>query len=169
MILAALMLIQSAQDTPEIVVNAPPSAIQQAPATIVVEPVAMFIAACDANGDALVNRAELTECVARSFATAEGGKTGSIRYIAYGDWALKWLGDRTALPSPYDVDRDGDNVITLAEMQNQFARLFARYDTDRDGEVKRADLLTFKARAIDANGPVGGGRPGSKPGGKPPR
>ncbi|MEG3163039.1 EF-hand domain-containing protein [Sphingomonas sp. PB2P19] len=161
MILLLLALLQAA---PEIVVVAPPKATAQTPATIVVEPAAMFAAACDANGDALVTRAELSDCVARSFAGAE---SGSMRYLAYSDWALRWLGDRTALPAPFDADRDGDNVITVAELQAQFAKLFSRWDRDHDGELTRAELLTFKTRPIDANGPTTPARPGDKPGRKP--
>ncbi|WP_338419984.1 EF-hand domain-containing protein [Sphingomonas ginsenosidivorax] len=168
MMLFALALLQVA---PEIVVVAPPKATPQTPATIVVEPAAMFAAACDADADALVTRAELSACVARSFAgtdtAASGGASGSIGYLGYSDWALRWLGDRTALPAPYDVDRDGDNRITLVELQGQFARLFSRWDVNRDGALSRAELLTFKTRPIDANGPTTPVRPGGKPGGKP--
>ncbi len=164
MILLALALLQTA---PEIVVVAPPKPTSQTPATIVVEPAAMFTAACDADGDALVTRAELADCVARSFAVADTEKTGTLRYLAYSDWALRWLGDRTALPTPYDVDRNGDNAITLVELQAQFGRLFSRWDANRDGELTRAELLTFKARPIDANGPTTPARPGGKPARKP--
>lgn len=162
MILLAFALLQVA---PEIVVVAPPKATPQTPATIVVEPAAMFAAACDANADALVTRAELADCVARSF--AETAKSGSMGYLGYSDWALRWLGDRTALPSPYDADRDGDNIITVAELQGQFAKLFSRWDGNRDGELSRAELLTFKARPIDANGPTTPVHPGPMPTRKP--
>jgi hypothetical protein len=161
MIVFALALLQL---VPEIVVVAPPKATPQTPATIVVEPAAMFAAACDADADALVTRAELSDCVARSFA-ASG--SGAMRYLAYSDWALRWLGDRTALPAPYGVDRDGDNVITLSELQGQFAKLFSRWDRDHDGELTRAELLTFKTRPIDANGPTAPARPGDRSGRKP--
>jgi hypothetical protein len=98
----------------------PPTATQP---TMVVEPVAMMIAACDADGDGRVTRAELTPCVARSFAAIDTAHAGSIGYIGYGDWALKWLGDANALPSPFSVDADNDNRITLAELQDARARL----------------------------------------------
>jgi hypothetical protein len=120
----------------------------QPPATIVAEPVALMIAACDADGDAKVTRAELDACVKRSFAAVDTGNAGSIGYIGYSDWALLWLGDRNALPSPFSVDADGDNRITLAELEAQFATLFARFDTDKDGVLTRAELLTIKAMAI---------------------
>ena len=120
----------------------------QPPATIVAEPVAVMIAACDANGDAKVTRAELQACVQRSFAAIDTTHSGSIGYIGYSDWALLWLGDRNALPSPFSVDTDGDNRITLAELQAQFESLFARFDADKDGAVTRAELLTIRAMAI---------------------
>ena len=113
--------------------------------TMVVEPVAMMIAACDADGDGRVTRAELTPCVARSFAVIDTAHAGSIGYIGYGDWALKWLGDANALPSPFSVDADNDNRITLAELQEALARVFDRLDKDHDGVLTRAELLTIRA------------------------
>jgi hypothetical protein len=113
--------------------------------TMVVEPVAMMIATCDADGDGRVTRAELGPCVARSFASIEGAHAGSIGYIGYGDWALKWLGDANALPSPFSVDADNDNRITPAELQAALARVFDRLDKDHDGVLTRAELLTIRA------------------------
>ena len=135
-------------------------------ATIVAEPVALMIATCDANGDGGVTRAELTPCIARSFAAIDTAKKGSLGYIDYSDWALKWLGDRNALPSPFTVDADGDNRITLPELEAEFDRLFTRFDVDKDGTVTRAELLTIKAgtagdRPFDRKGKRGApsGRP----------
>ncbi len=122
----------------------PPAGTPQPPATIFAEPAALFIAACDANGDGRVTQAELTAGIARSYATAEGAATGSIGYIAFADWAQAWLGDRNALPSPFEVDRDGDNRITLPELQARFAQFFARFDRDKDGVLTRAELITIR-------------------------
>jgi Ca2+-binding EF-hand superfamily protein len=130
----------------------------QPAATIVAEPVAMMIATCDADGDGQVTRAELVPCVARSFAAIDTDHKGSIGYIDYSDWALRWLGDRNALPSPFTVDADGDNRITLAELQAQFDTLFARFDADKDGAVTRAELLTIKSAGVGGFGHVEPGR-----------
>ncbi|MES2059156.1 MAG: EF-hand domain-containing protein [Pseudomonadota bacterium] len=173
LILAAAMMAMpaAAQQSPaptttaQPIATAPPGPGQPA-ATIVAEPVALMIAACDADGDARVTAAELTACVAKTFAGTEGAASGSIGYIAYSDWALKWLGDRNALPSPFTVDADNDNRITLAEMQAQFAKLFARFDVDKDGVATRAELLTIKSGFRDQGGP--GGEHGKR-GGKPRR
>lgn len=130
----------------------------QPAATIVAEPVAMMIATCDADGDGKVTRAELAPCVARSFAAIDTEHKGSIGYIDYSDWALRWLGDRNALPSPFTVDANGDNRITLAELQAQFDMLFARFDADKDGAVTRAELLTIKSAGVGGFGHVEPGR-----------
>ncbi|RZF63053.1 EF-hand domain-containing protein [Sphingomonas populi] len=124
-------------------------------ATIVAEPAAMMIAACDANGDAIVSRAELTACVAHSFASADTGHKGSIGYIDYGDWARTWLGDANALPSPFEVDSDGDNRITPAELQARFAAIFTRLDRDHDGNLTRAELLTIRSGVGSGDRPPG--------------
>lgn len=147
----------------DITVRAPLPATPQTPATMVVEPVAMMIAACDEDGDARVERYELDECLAKSFAAFDPQKTGKLRYIAFGDWALRYLGDRAALPSPYEVDRDNDGAVTLAELQDHFSRLFARYDRDGDHAISRAELLTYRTMPIDARGPTAGRRPEKKP------
>ena len=119
------------------------------PASIVAEPAALLIAGCGHGGEARVTRGELGTCLARSF-----GGAASLGYIDYADWALKWLGDRNALPSPFTLDTDNDNRITLAELQANFAATFARLDADHDGVLTRAELLTIRG-GVGGNG--GGG------------
>jgi hypothetical protein len=162
LLLLAAALPQEGPQEGDITVRAPLPATPQTPATMVVEPVAMMIAACDKDGDALVERYELDECVAASFAAIDTGKTGKLRYIAFGDWALRFLGDRAALPSPYEVDRDNDEAVTLTELQDHFSRLFARYDRDGSHQLSRAELLTYRTMPIDAQGPTAGRRPEKK-------
>lgn len=122
----------------------PPPAGPVAP-SLVVEPVAMMIAAYDADGDGRVSRDEMHRGLAKSFAAIDTGKTGALGYIAFADWAERWLGDRTALPSPFETDADGDNKITLAELDAKFDQIFARLDKDKDGVLTRAELLTIRA------------------------
>ena len=134
--------------TPAFAQQAPPSAstgpVKPQPfATIVTEPAAMFVAACDTNFDAIVTRDELHACLKRSFESVAQGKP-DIGYIDYGAWALRWLGDQNALPSPYTVDMDNNDRITLAELIAQFDILFDRYDVDKNGTLTRAELLTIR-------------------------
>ncbi len=132
------------------------------PATMVAAPVAMAIAGFDADGDGRTSRAELTAGVARSFASVDTAHAGKLRYLDYADWALRYLGDRNALPSPFEVDTDGDNAVSLAELQAAFAGAFGRLDTDRDGYVSRAELLTIR----EGRGPE---EPMRRGGRRPPR
>lgn len=154
--IAVLLSLIAAQAVPP----AAPVARQQPPATILAEPAALMIAGCDADGDARVTRAELTACIAKAYATADGAATGAVGYIAFSDWALRWLGDRNALPGPYEVDTNGDNRIALPELQSAFARYFARYDLDRDGAVTRAELVTLRSAppVLDSTPRKGGKR-----------
>ncbi len=126
-------------------VQIPPVALQDRPvaATIVAEPVAVMLAGFDGDGDARTTLAETTTGVARSFASV-AGNAPTIGYIAFADWAERWLGDRNALPGPFEIDRDGDNRITLPELQARFAAIFARIDRDHDGVLTRAELLTIR-------------------------
>jgi hypothetical protein len=143
-------LLQAAAPVP------PDPARARPPATILVEPAAMLLAACDADGDGRTTAAERDRCVERLFATADGAARGSIGYIAYADWSLQWLGDRNALPSPLEVDADGDNRITSAELEARFRAIFDRLDLDGDGVLTRAELVTIRA-AAPGTGPDGAG------------
>lgn len=125
-----------------------------APPVLVVEPVAMMIATFDADGDGNVTRDEMRKGVARSFEAIDTDHKGKLGYIAFADWARKWLGDANALPSAYETDADGDNQITLAELQAKFDQIFARLDKDKDGVLTRAELLTIRAFPM-GDGPRG--------------
>jgi hypothetical protein len=123
---------------------APPAASggpAQPPANLIAEPVALMIAAFDADGDARVTRAEFDAGVRHSFEAADSGKRGSLGYLAFTDWAETWLGNRNALPSPFEVDADGDNRITLAELADRFGLFFARFDANKDEVIVRSELV----------------------------
>lgn len=146
------MLLQAAPVLP----SQPPSASQaQPPATMVVEPVAMLLATWDTDGDGRTTRAELSAGVRRSFAAFDPARTGKLGYLAFADWAERWLGDRNALPSPFEVDADGDNQITPVELEAQLARTFVRLDRNHDGALTRAELLTIRAQ-VGERGPARG-------------
>lgn len=167
---AALALIAApadAQRAPGGATPEQPGAPREQPpvATIMAEPVAVFIAGCDADGDGRVTRAELAACTARSFASIDKDGKGSIGYIQFADWAERWLGDRNALPSPFETDTDSDDRVTLAELQAQLDKTFTRLDRNKDGLLVRSELLT-----IDGARGFGGRGPGERgPGGRRPR
>lgn len=153
-----LMLAAVAQQVP--VTPVVPSPQAQPAATVMVEPVGMMIAAFDSDGDAKVSRAEFDAGLRRSFDSIDTGKTGALGYIAYSDWSERWLGDRNTLPSPFEVDRDGDNKISYEELAVRFALLFTRFDTNKDGSITRSELLTLRPQMFDRDRR---GRPMGKP------
>ena len=128
-----------------------------------VEPVGMLIAGFDGDGDGRVTRAELDAGVLRSFKAIDTAGTGRMGYIEFADWAERFLGDRNALPSPFQVDRNGDSVITPDELRLAIEHIFDRFDADRKGIVTRAELLTI--REAPGGGFGGGNRGGAGRGG----
>ncbi len=155
--ITALALLAALQQSPEDMPNRArvPVTVDlrgaQQPATapapiplMIAEPVAMAIATFDSDQDGIVTRAEFDAGLRRSFDLSAKGQP-ALGYIAFGDWSERWLGNRNALPSPFEVDADGDNRITLTELQARFDLFFTRFDTDKDGSIRRSELLTVRA------------------------
>ena len=140
--------------TPGVAANAQPAA------TMVAEPVAMALASFDTDGDGRTSRAEMEAGIRRSFGAIDVRGAGTLRYLDYADWALRWLGDRNALPSPFDVDANGDDAVSLPELQAWFGTTFARLDRNKDGYLTRAELLTIRASVGEGAGGLRGKRPG---------
>ncbi len=114
-----------------------------APATVVAEPVALFLTGADRDRDGRTTLAELNQTLTDTTANDATWKTG-VGFIAYSDWAERWLGDRNGVPTPFDLDRNGDQKVTFDELAIRFDALFARFDANKDGAVTRAELLTVR-------------------------
>lgn len=161
--LLAFLLLATAQDA------APPSPgdpFRPAPATIVAEPVALFLAAADRDRDGRTTLAELTQTLADTTANDAAWNAG-VGFIVYSDWAERWLGDRNGVPTPFDLDRNGDQKVTAGELAARFETLFARFDANKDGAVSRAELLTVRTSPYgrperEGRGRRGGGRPSER-------
>ncbi|MCW3845904.1 EF-hand domain-containing protein [Sphingomonas sp. LB-2] len=130
-----------AQQTPTPPAPGAPAGPGQPPANLIAEPVALMIAAFDSDGDARVTRAEFDAGLRHSFDLADPQHKGNLSYIGFSDWAETWLGNRNALPSPFEADADGDNRITFAELSDRFALFFARFDANKDGVIVRSELV----------------------------
>ncbi|MBN8812047.1 MULTISPECIES: EF-hand domain-containing protein [unclassified Sphingomonas] len=135
---------------------------QQPAFTVIVEPVAMMIAAFDADGDGKVTRAEFDAGLKRSFDAVDTRHQGWLGYIAYSDWQERWMGDRNTVPSPFEVDRDGDNKVSFAELAERFDLLFKRFDADRNGVIERKELVTIRPQVMMGPG-MGRGKKGRGP------
>ncbi|HWK36224.1 EF-hand domain-containing protein [Sphingomonas sp.] len=155
-IVVALLL--AAQQAPA--TNGAPQPYRPPSATIVAEPVSVMLAGFDADGDGRITEAEASAGVARSFAAIANG-ADDIGFIAFADWAERWLGDRNAVPSPFEIDRNGDGRITLPELADRISAIFARLDSDKDHVLTHRELLTIRSSAIggERGGPDGPGAP----------
>jgi len=125
-----------------------PVAAPQPAANLIAEPVALMIAAFDADGDARVTRPEFDAGLKHSFDSADPTGKGSVGYIGFSDWAERWLGNRNALPSPFEVDADGDNRITFDELATRFDLFFKRFDLNKDGVILRSELVTLRPQLL---------------------
>ena len=144
----ALLLLAAQQNAP---VAVAPQPYRPASATVMVEPVAMMLAGFDSDGDGRITEAEAAAGATKSF-TASANGAEDMGYIAFADWAERWLGDRNAVPSPFEIDRDGDNRISRAEFQERMAAIFARFDADKDHVLTHKELLTIRNSAFGDQG-----------------
>jgi hypothetical protein len=111
--------------------------------TIMATPIALAIAAFDSNGDLQVAQKELDEQVGRSFKLGDTDGDGSIGLIELSAWAERTLGNPTAVPGPFNFDKDGDDKISSDEFRAEFSRRFATMDTNKDSMLSRAELVTI--------------------------
>jgi hypothetical protein len=145
--------------TPALAQKAPPPGTPpgQPAATIIAEPVGLLIAAFDSDDDAIVTRKEFDAGLKASWKAPDGKpQPDSISYIGYSDWALRWLGNANALPNPFEIDADGDNRITFAELGARFDLFFTRFDANKDGAITRAELLTLRTPRVMTRDRKGG-------------
>jgi hypothetical protein len=129
--------------------------------TVIVEPVAMMIATFDADSDGKVTRAEFDAGLKHAFDATDTRHQGWLGYIAYSDWQERWMGDRNTVPSPFEMDRDGDNKISFAEIAERFDLLFTRFDVDKNGVIERKELVTIRPQM--GSGPGRGKKGGRGP------
>ena len=115
------------------------------PATIVATPLALAIAGFDRDGNMIISRAEFDAGVARTFAFADKDQDGKVSLLELADWAEAALGNRYALPGQFDFDRDGDDSISRDEFVGLFNARFAALDADKDGSLRRSELVSFAA------------------------
>jgi hypothetical protein len=162
LILAALIATPAAAQTAPAPAPSPAGAPPQPAANLLAEPVALMIAAFDSDGDAKVTRAEFDAGLRHAFDSADPQHVGWVGYLRFSDWEEQWLGNRNALPSPFEVDTDGDNHITYPELAARFDLFFNRFDINKDGVLVRSELVLLRPQMV-----IGGGRRRGK--GQPPQ
>lgn len=153
MLFAVAFVLQSAPAAAAQTPSAPPP-YRSAPSTIVAEPVALLLTGFDRDHDAQITQAEMRAGL-EDLRKADRAWDGAMGYLDFADWAQRWLGNPNAVPTPFDIDRDGDNRITFDELANRIGAIFDRYDTDRNGVLTRPELLTVLASPFGSDRPDG--------------
>jgi hypothetical protein len=130
---------------------------------------ALLFVQFDTDHDYATTRAE-TETGARAeWARASGG-AAKITPIAFEQWAARALGGPQMGPYRLAFDTNVDNEITAAEFSAAILDRFDRYDTDKDGVLRRTDMIErLPESPRGPGGPPGGGAPKQRPGGGEPR
>ena len=118
------------------------------PPTITATPLALAIAGFDRDGDMIVSRAEFDAGVARSFAAGDRNADARMSLTELSIWSETTLGSSGALPGQFDFDKDGDDGISRDEFAGLFAARFAVLDTDKDGVLRRRELISFTANPM---------------------
>jgi len=106
-------------------------------------PMALLIVGFDADGDARVSQAELAAGIADQFRRADTDGDGQLGLIELATWSRTWLGSDNVKPGRFDFDRNADDRISAEEFQAELTRHFGVLDSDRDGVVTRAELLSI--------------------------
>ncbi len=106
-------------------------------------PVALLMVGFDSDGDAHLSRAELAAGIADQFKRADSDGDGQLGLIELASWSRTWLGSENVKPGRFDFDRNADDRISAEEFQTELTRHFNLFDTDRDGSVTRAELLSI--------------------------
>jgi Ca2+-binding EF-hand superfamily protein len=104
----------------------------------------------DANGDGVLERAELPEAMKERFAQMDANKDGKLDREE-----LAKMAQRFGAPAPPEgaggdmlfrlLDADGDGKLSKEELQNA-AKALERFDRDKDGMLNREELLAPKKK-----------------------
>jgi hypothetical protein len=104
-------------------------------------PLGLFLAGLDTDRDARVTRTEIQDGAAESFKAGDADGNGYLSPIEFEDWSRVNLGTASAVPGLLQFDRDQDTSISLIEFTATLGEIQKRMDTNRDGELDRAELL----------------------------
>lgn len=127
---------------------------------------ALLFVQFDADRDYATTRTETQAGATAEWARASGG-AAKMTPIAFEQWAARALGGPQVGPYRLAFDTNVDNEITAAEFSAAILDRFDRYDTDKDGVLRRPDMierLPDQPRGGPGGGPPGGAQK-QRPGG----
>ena len=103
------------------------------------QPVALFFAGMERDGDMFVSTQEMLDGVDAAWIAA--AQPDGIRALDYSDWALLALGSSDAPPAYVAFDTNFDGRITADEFRERFQQEFRLMDSNRDGVLARIEMV----------------------------
>ena len=129
---------------------------------------ALLFVQFDADGDYATTRAEAQAGAQAEWTRAAEG-AASLTPIKFETWAARVLGGPNIGPYRLAFDTNVNNEITQAEFDAAILAKFDKYDADKDGVVRRPEMV--ERLPEPQRGPPGAGADGERgpPAGAPPR
>jgi hypothetical protein len=101
---------------------------------------ALLFVQFDADHDYATTKAEVEAGIPAEWTRASEGKP-TMTPLMFEAWAAKALGGPNLGPYRLAFDTNVNNEITQEEFQKAILEKFAAFDTDKDGVVRRADMV----------------------------
>ncbi len=133
---------------------------------VIIEPISLFFASSDRDGDAIVTEPELGIAIQNELENM-GGKMRPLQFM---DWSLKTLGSSDISPRFLSFDTNFDSVISESEFSARLRAEFSRLDKNEDGQLERSEMIRSlrdgkrQSRGGNAQGRDGGEGPEGREG-----
>ena len=101
---------------------------------------AMLFVQFDTDRDYTTTKAELDAGIPAEWARASDGKP-TMTPLMFETWSAKALGGPNLGPYRLSFDTNVNNEITQDEFRAAILDKFTRFDTDKDGNVRRVDMV----------------------------
>ncbi|PHR93711.1 MAG: hypothetical protein COA69_03510 [Robiginitomaculum sp.] len=136
--------------------------------TMTAKPIALLIAGFDTDMNYVIKPDEIEAGIRAAFSFADTDKSGKLSLIELTDWRRAALGSDNALPGNIAFTPNFSQSISPSSFHDVLKRSIMRFDTDENGNIHRADLLTVEQRSRGrARGPQDEKR--TQKGNRPPR
>ena len=103
----------------------------------IIEPISLFFASIDSDGDAIVTETELDEAIKTEW-DSFGVRPRALQFM---DWSLKTFGSADISPRFLSFDSNFDSVISETEFASRLTAEFLRLDKNGDGRLERSEMI----------------------------
>jgi len=117
----------------------------------IARPSALVLVSFDADRDGVVHSEDVAPGAQALFAMSDLDGDGDLRGVELQAFSERHLGAAYAVPGRFAFDPDGDGQIPLDAFIDGWMQVFNQADSNRDGQVVRAELVRQIDRAALQN------------------